>query len=63
MCIERAHCPCEQSTGEHSTAQEMLERALYAFEMSWHHAFNPATANVLLDFDHEPNKVCRLDRL
>ncbi len=26
-----------QATGEHSTADDMLERALYAFEMAWHH--------------------------
>lgn len=45
-----------QATGEHAYADEVLERALYGFEMAWHPAFSPATANCRLDFAHTPNR-------
>lgn len=58
------HCDClatsglvlSQSMGEHSTADDMLDRCLYAFEMAWHHSFNIATANSMLDPEREENK-------
>ena len=46
-----------QATGEHTYADEMLERALYAFEMAWHPTFSPATGNCSLDFAHQPNRA------
>lgn len=45
-----------RSMGEHSTADDMLDRCLYAFEMAWHHSFNIATANCMLDPEREENK-------
>lgn len=42
--------------GEHSTADDMLDRCLYAFEMAWHHSFNIANANCMLDPEREENK-------
>lgn len=34
----------------------MLERALYAFEMAWHHSFNIGAANCCLAIEDEANK-------
>lgn len=45
-----------QSMGEHSTADDMLDRCLYAFEMAWHHSFNITTANCMLDPEREENQ-------
>ena len=45
-----------QATGEQAYAEEVLERALYAFEMAWHPAFNPVTASCRLEFAHPPNR-------
>jgi Transcriptional repressor TCF25 len=47
---------CLQSMGEQSTADDMLDRCLYAFEMAWHHSFSVATANCMLDPERKENK-------
>ena len=55
--LELCQHPCGQATGEHQYADEMLERALYAFECAWHPAFSPATGNCRLEFAHQPNRA------
>jgi hypothetical protein len=44
----------------HCFAEEMLERALYALEMSWHPSFSPAAANVALPYSEQnaPLFIC-----
>lgn len=38
-------------------AEELLDRALYALEMSWHPSFNPAAAACRLDYELDENKA------
>lgn len=45
-----------RSMGEHSQAEDMLQMALYGFEQAWHHSFNPAAADVAMDFDEAANR-------
>ena len=47
---------CKQ-TGELETAQDFIERAIYAFEASWHHNFNPFSGKCRLSYTHEENRT------
>ena len=44
---------CCRATGQGDTAEDMLQRSLYALEMAWHSHFNPTTANVRMEY--QPN--------
>lgn len=43
-----------------ATAEEMLERALYALEMAWHPSFSPAAASMHVPYDeaNAPLFIC-----
>ncbi|CAL8471120.1 g10662 [Coccomyxa elongata] len=45
-----------RATGQHETADEMLERCLYALELACHPWFNPSTANCRLPYRQEQNR-------
>lgn len=45
-----------RSMGEHAQAEDMLQMALYGFEEAWHHSFNPAAADVTMNFDEPANR-------
>eukprot|EP01117_Protostelium_nocturnum_P009821 TRINITY_DN3505_c1_g1_i1.p1 TRINITY_DN3505_c1_g1~~TRINITY_DN3505_c1_g1_i1.p1 ORF type:complete len:644 (-),score=253.48 TRINITY_DN3505_c1_g1_i1:445-2262(-) len=46
---------CNQ-TGQFEMAMDLMERALFAFESSWHAMFNPLRGNCRLPYDIEENK-------
>ena len=45
-----------RSSGSHETAEDMLQRAVYALEMAWHSRYNPINVDVFISYDRPVNR-------